>query len=322
MYDNSHNSETFDDKSLLNLALLLTLILFLIAIVSLYFTRSIRPPHGPGTLVVEESKNPFDDLVLEASSVLVADINTGEVYFEKNADEIVPLASITKIMTAVTALDILPQTSVITIDTSFLAQEGDSGLFGGEQWQLRDLLDVSLIESSNDAAAAIAATAGVRKVPEGDLSMGREQFIRNMNIKAASLGMATARFYNETGLDVSTEVSGGYSSARDLAKLYSYAIKKYPEIFEGTKESSVTIVSENNIGHNVTNTNKSVNKVPNIIASKTGYTDLAGGNLGIVFEPGLGNPIVVIVLGSSVDGRFTDVEKLSYAALEYIREER
>jgi D-alanyl-D-alanine carboxypeptidase len=317
METNYSNTE-LNDKNLLNLGLLLTVILFLIALVSLYTSRTIRHQYPEQTIVKELKSNPFNLVEIRAKSAIVINSKTGEVLFEKNADLRLPLASLTKIMTAVTALDLIPESKLITIDKTFLDPEGDSGFYIGEEWTVKDLLDLALVGSSNDAATALAATAGLKKISNENYALGRDEFLVLMNKKASELQMSTAWFYNETGLDVDKVVSGGYSSARDYSKLFKYAIERYPTIFEGTKENTFILTSASNVNHSVINTNKSTYSIPNLIASKTGYTDLAGGNLSIAFEPGLGDPIIVIVLGSTLDGRFADVRKLSVAALEYI----
>jgi D-alanyl-D-alanine carboxypeptidase len=67
------------------------------------------------------------------------------------------------------------------------------------------------------------------------------------------------------------------------------------------------------------NTNRETGKFPLLLASKTGYTDLAGGNLALAFDAGFNHPIVVVVLGSSYDGRFADAEKLVWSTLEYLQ---
>ncbi len=314
--------EGIDNKSLLHLALLLILVLSLFALVSLYVGRSIRAPHPAGTLT-EQSVNPFDTFSLEAKSAIVVDLQKNKILFEKDADVARPIASITKVMTAVTALDLVTESSVVTIDRTFLDEEGDSGLYPGERWQLRELLDLSLVGSSNDAAAAIAAVVGVSQIPESDLSMGRTEFIAKMNKKAQLLGMTSAVFRNETGLDIPSEnTTGGEASARDLVTLMQYAITNHRDIFDGTRQESVSLQSLNNISHTTRNTNTVVYEIPNVIVSKTGYTDLAGGNLAVVFDAGINKPIAVIVLGSTREGRFIDVKNLSYAALEYISEGR
>ena len=95
----------------------------------------------------------------------------------------------------------------------------------------------------------------------------------------------------------------------------------HPEIFNETASAKVTISSLAAFRYTATNTNERVVDVPGIIASKTGYTALAGGNLAIVIDAGIGRPIVVVALGSTAEGRFLDVETLAHASLETISAE-
>ena len=81
--------------------------------------------------------------------------------FAKNATTSLPLASITKVMTATVALSLVPETTFIPIDLEAIKQEGDSGLRVGEKWLLRDLIKLMLVESSNDAAYAVSSTVGI-----------------------------------------------------------------------------------------------------------------------------------------------------------------
>jgi D-alanyl-D-alanine carboxypeptidase len=195
-------------------------------------------------------------------------------------------------------------------------------LFGNERWKLKDLLDLTLLESSNDGANAIADNAGrislamasgqtaavSATVPDQvSTEQARQQFVDEMNKKAAEIGLTQTYFLNPTGLDENASVSGGYGSAHDVAILFSNAITKYPELFGVTRYESRTLTSLSNLKHNVKNTNTFVGDLPSLLGSKTGYTDLAGGNLVIAFDAGPNHPIVVSVLGSTEKGRFEAV---------------
>jgi len=309
-------NKELDTERLLNLGLLLILALSLIFLVSLYASRSFRI-HNPTSSLV--TQNPLDTVQIEARAAIVYDIKRKKILFEKNASQEMPLASLTKVMTAVTALDLIPNSSVVTIDKRFLEEEGDSGLHPGEDWRLRDLLDLSLVVSSNDAAAAVSATIGASFLTDPDLDLGREEFVRYMNKTAKEIGMGNAIFYNDTGLDINSKKNGGYASAREYTRLLSYALKKHPEIFEATRYEKVKITSLNNLRYNATNTNTALADIPNIIGSKTGFTDIAGGNVTTVFDLGLGQSVAIVVLGSSYDGRFSDLILLTEKTLEAIK---
>ena len=144
------------------------------------------------------------------------------------------------------------------------------------------------------------------------------QFVAGMNIRAEELGLSTMEFKNPTGLDVSLTEPGAVSSAKDVSLLLSYLLKNYPELIEPTTNPTTRVYSAAGIYHDAENTNNVLYRIPNLIGSKTGYTDLAGGNLTVAFDAGFNRPIVVTVLGSSRQERFTDVIALAEAVLEDI----
>ena len=260
----------------------------------------------------------FDNLSLEAKSVYVLDIKENKVLYKKNEFIQLPLASLTKLMMALTASKLVPSNSKITIKKEFLSAEGDSGLLADELWALSDLLDFSLMVSSNDGAMSVASVVGAFDLKTEDYNLGRKDFITKMNLTARELGLKQTYFTNESGLDVGG-VSGGYGSAIDVAKLMEYILKKSPEILEATKYQTLDISSLSKV-HKADNTNIDINKIPGLIGSKTGFTNMAGGNLVVVFDASIGHPIVAVVLGSGVDSRFSDVSALVKASLEYIRD--
>ena len=208
--------------------------------------------------------------------------------------------------------------SAITISYDSLNEEGDSGLFAFEEWNAKDLLDFMLVVSSNDGADALAAAAGGAKV----IRHGTEEdtpesaFVEEMNTIAQDIGLTQTYFVNETGLDPTTHLSGGYGSAKDAALLLEHIIMESPGLVEATTYPTVTFRSKSNFEHMATNTNEIIGSIPGLIASKTGFTDLAGGNLVVAFDAGINRPIVISVLGSSKEGRFTDVEQLVAASLQ------
>lgn len=267
---------------------------------------------------VPPRRSAFEGVSVQAKAAYVLDVSAGKALYAKNENMVLPLASVAKIMTAIAAVDAMPRNTVVRIRPEYLAQEGDTGLLVDESWQLKDLIDYSLVVSSNDGAAAIAAAAGFATSGATDVSAAESDFVLRMNAKARKIGLAHTAFSNPTGLDVDVARSGAYGTAKDMATLFSYALSNYPEILEATRYNRIRVNSLDNIPHVGINTNQGVNVVPGILASKTGYTDLSGGNLVIVFNAGLNRPIVVSVLGSTYDGRFEDVERLARAAMEEI----
>lgn len=260
----------------------------------------------------------FSQVVLEARGGYVLDLTTNVVLFSKNSEEVLPLASVTKLMTTFVAAENMSNSVVVSLTKDDLSTEGDSGLRVGERWRMGDLLDVMLVISSNDAAHAIAGLVG--GAGQQNVLGSHEHFIEMMNEKARTLGLATLKFYNESGLDLEqggvSIMAGGYGSAKDVALLVAELWKKYPTTLEITTRKDVRIVSQDGIAHILPNTNEALGQYPGMIGSKTGYTSLAGGNLAIIFDIGIGHPVVAVILGSTREGRFSDMRALTQATLK------
>ena len=239
--------------------------------------------------------------VLEAEAAFVWDASLNKVIYEKNSRAKMPLASLAKIMTALAALE--SGVEKVTVGREAVGEEGDTGLLVGENWNTDDLAAATLISSSNDGAATLSSSTA-----------NRGNFVISMNELAARLGLAETNFSNETGLDVSENGGGAYGSAENIGRLLYYAITRYPEVFEVTAYQSLRTESLSRKKHVFENTNRVIGEIPGALASKTGYTDLASGNLAVAFNAGIMRPIIVVVMGSSENGRFEDVKKLvSYA---------
>lgn len=267
--------------------------------------------------------NPYEHLPLHAQSVYVWDISTQRKLYSANGNARLPLASVAKIMTALVATESSPPKTQITITPSDILGEGDTGLYVGETWTLEKLLQFTLVASSNDGASAVAATLGahMNASTSTDRDLNKKQFIEKMNEKARAIGLTQTSFQNESGLDVGSNESGAYGSARDMAMLFAYIFHKYPEIFTATAYPELDLRSESNTLHRVANTNQDVEHISGIIGSKTGYTDLAGGNLVVVVDIGIGHPVVIAVLGSTREDRFADARQLIAATTAMITEQ-
>ncbi|OGG42007.1 hypothetical protein A2837_02260 [Candidatus Kaiserbacteria bacterium RIFCSPHIGHO2_01_FULL_46_22] len=248
----------------------------------------------------------FSDLYISAKSAIVIDLKTGEVLYEKSADQKLPLASITKLMTALVANEIVEEGMIVPITEEALAQSGDGGLKEGERFTLSRLTDLLLLTSSNDGAFALAFAAG-RTL---DTDAPAEAFVQAMNIRADELGLSSMSFRNPTGLDLTEDEAGAYGSARDVAKLLEYIVQNESAILEETTKAEAVYGDINGGTHSANNTNPVVDAIPGLIGSKTGYTTLAGGNLAIAWNAGVDRPVVAVVLASSHSGRFTDILRL------------
>lgn len=266
-------------------------------------SRKSEEKARPTAEIISEIKEaPFDNVKLEAKSAYVFDIVVEKPIFEFNAEAQLPLASLTKLMTAAVAKENIPEWALIEIGAEATKQEGDFGFLVGEKWKISDLLDAMLVSSANDAAAAIA--------------MSRSDFIPLMNKKSDELKLNQTYFLNSTGLDSSNYIAGAYGSARDVANLLNYLIKSHPSLLETTRYGEVRINSRI-----FKNTNELIDETPGIIAGKTGYSGLAGGNLAVVFDMGLEHPVIIVALGSSEEGRFEDVRILYNETLKYFSEQ-
>jgi D-alanyl-D-alanine carboxypeptidase len=262
-------------------------------------------PQSPASLTTE-SIRPLADIDIEAKAGFVYDITQQRVLFQKSADEPLPIASITKLMTALVAHELLSDETTISIPSTATVLDSTSGLRTGERLNTKSLLDYSLLASSNDAAHTLA-TAGGALIANTDTDT---VFVEAMNLRAKELKLPTLVFHNAHGLDKNTTEAGAYGSARDVSFLLEYIYRQYPELLEITTEDRTRIYNANGEFHDATNTNRVRSSIPQLLGSKTGYTVLAGGNLTVVFDAGFNRPIIVTVLGSSFAGRFTDVLSL------------
>lgn len=233
------------------------------------------------------------DPVLAARIALVADLETGEIYFKERADERWPMASITKLATAALARDRFPSGSPVGLgsqDFSMLGGDVSKNLREGEAYLAEDLIRAMLLFSSNESAEALAN------------SYGRSKFLSELNSLAVDWGMHATHFSDPTGLS-----AGNQSTARDLLRLAQKIQETYPELLGITRMRSA-VLTELSTGRAVEagNINAFAGQ-PFFIGGKTGYTDEARGNLLSVFEY-TGRPIVIIVMGT--EDRFRETERL------------
>jgi D-alanyl-D-alanine carboxypeptidase (penicillin-binding protein 5/6) len=311
------------------LSVALGLLVFVFGVTYIGATTTIsKKPIGPDVRVetalakqTEKSRtlsSVFNDTELRAKSAIVWDVEKQRVLFNKNADEQLPLASVTKLMTALVAYEILDPEKIITVPEDAIKTDGDSGLRAGEAFTVQDLTDLTLIVSSNDGATALSTIAGDAIGAEAD---AEAVFVRAMNLRAEELGLSETYFKNSTGLDVSETMAGAYGSARDVALLTEFMLTTVPDALALTNSNVTTIKSDSGEYHLAKNTNEVAGTIQGLIASKTGYTRLAGGNLAIAFNAGLNRPIIVVVLGSSQEGRFSDTLDLIERTRTYIENE-
>jgi len=265
---------------------------------------------------VEEARV-YDGLQLSAKGAYVFDASNDHVLFKRNPETQLPLASITKVALALVAAEALPMESNVTISRSAV-EKGGGGLTSGEKWRVRDLLDYMLIASSNTAAEALTEAAEPIMHDRYPEAPAGGAVIWRMNALARQLGLKATYFINPSGLDESLTQAGALGSAQDIATLFSYALRTNRDLFAGTSRTHATLGALNMPKRDVHNTNEALESIPHIYMGKTGLTDLAGGNLAIAFDAGENHPVIIVVLGSTPEGRFTDMEKLVSASMQLI----
>jgi D-alanyl-D-alanine carboxypeptidase len=258
--------------------------------------------------------DPFASVSLQAKSAYVMDVAEDRVLFSLNPDAQLPLASLTKIAMALAVSEVLTPDQVITIPYDTAASGSAERLAAGEQWKVQDVLNFTLIASSNNGADILASAANDAIHAHYPQSPAEGATLWRMNNIAQQLGLSRTYFLNDNGLDISTTQSGAYGSARDVARLVLYAASTSPAAFQATTQDSLSLTSVDGQKTSAFNTDLALGSIPGLVMGKTGYTDLAGGNLTVLFDVGLAHPVVAVVLGSTEQGRFDDMKELVAAA--------
>ncbi len=270
------------------------------------FAPIFNPTHKQEDLKGGYDKRAFDGVDVEAESYVVYDVLSKQIIVGKNEYVSYPLASITKVMTALTAVHTAPLTTKITVTSGSLDGGYDLGLKERQVWTLNDLLKYTLVFSSNDGAQLIA-----------DKLLGRSAFVEKMNSYSTELGYSM-KFTQPAGLDLKGEL-GGVGSAHDVARMMSLARGRLGDILDATTKTRLRVNSSTGFVIGIPNTNQHVDDFVGVEASKTGYTDSAGGNLVLSVDATLGRPVIIVVLGSTKEARFSDAYTLYLALLKSIR---
>ncbi len=259
------------------------------------------------------------DSELYALSAVLIDGDSGRILYEKDGFTARPMASTTKIMTLIVALEQADPEELVTV-SSYAAQMPDVqlGMKEGEQYRLGDLYYSLMLESHNDTAVAIAETVG------GSV----EGFADLMNQKAEELGLKSTYYITPNGLDASDDSGTHSTSAYDLARVLRYCIlesTKREEFLEitGTREKSFSNLEGDRIFH-VYNKNKYLDMNSDAISGKTGFTCDAGYcYVGAVENEG--RTFIVALLGcgwpNNKDYKWSDMNKLISYGEEYYTEQ-
>lgn len=239
---------------------------------------------------------------LTSAAVILMDDKTDTVLFEKNSDVVRPLASISKLMSALVLLDLNPDWKKIVEITPEVYDNNSHFVNVGEKFSMEDLWNVALIGSSNSAINALVSGAGIKK----------EDFVVKMNEKAQDLRLRTLRFVEPTGID-----ERNVGSARDIARMLKYALAS-DKIFNSLQTPEYY---SNPIGQKprrIWTTDWLLTKwVPNkfgelTIAGKTGYIDDSKYNFAVRIENGGKRAIRTVVLGAdTMEARFSEARDLA-----------
>jgi serine-type D-Ala-D-Ala carboxypeptidase (penicillin-binding protein 5/6) len=247
---------------------------------------------------------------LTAKSAIIYNPINNEVLFEKHANTAFGIASITKIMTGLIAIERVGTTEIITVSKDAVLTEGAEGnLSIGEHLTLADLIAIMMTESSNDAAVTIAEYIGTLYGAES-FHESQNIFVRMMNTKAAEIDLQSTQFQNVTGLDIDEDsgLLSNTSSAYDIAKLIAYSLR-YPLLWNANTLQN-TVMSQEGIVHEISTTHTILATEASIVSGKTGFTDTAGGGVATIAEIPLGKLSIIVVLSSTRDERFSDTHKL------------
>ncbi len=202
-------------------------------------------------------------------SYILADFETGEILEGYNVDEVIEMASISKLMSYLVIMDEVSKRNIslndiVIIDNDTTRIKGSSfNLEVGEKFTLKELIEASIVVSGNDATYALAKyIAGTE-----------EDFVKMMNQKAKELGFENARFYNSTGLPIKDRDIQNKMSTREIYRLTQHIIKNYPEILDISRIRSIEVISRDYFQRN---TNPLLNEIEGIDGLKTGFTNKAG----------------------------------------------
>ena len=243
------------------------------------------------------------EIAIDAKAALVLDLKTGRLLYQKNIYDRLPIASLTKIMTAIVVWERLDPNAIVTVRPTAVKADGErQDLYLKEQITVRNLMQLMLIRSSNDAAYALRDYASEQNI----------DLIVAMNEKAQELAMYNTHFTDPAGLD-----DTAFSTASDLAKEVTYALR-YDAIWNASRQATATIESaDGKISHDIKSTDELLGVLADIVGGKTGYTDGALGCMILIVNAPDNNKLIGIVLGSN--DRFESMKNLVQWALRAYR---
>lgn len=248
------------------------------------------------------------ELQINSTSYIVVDADTGEIYAQRNAHERRAPASLTKIFTAIEAIEEgAPETPIVTAEADMVSSEASQVGFGpGETFTVRELLYGMMLPSGNDAARALARGLGTQDGDSPD--QGQQRFLDRLNERLINMGLTDTHLVNPDGWGV----PGHYSSAYDLAAFTMYAIH-YPRFVQtfGTE-----LYDSDDGAYEFRNNNKMLDSYPGIVGGKTGYDNDAGWCLVNVAQRDGSRMIAVTLNGVAPDDWYDDNSVLLDYAFE------
>lgn len=236
----------------------------------------------------------IDSPEIGAKASLVFDSEKDKVLYQEDIDQVLPIASLSKIMTALVVLENIDPEEVVLVSQQAISGYGDrGGLVVNEEIRVRSLLHALLMESSNDAALALAEAAEIKT---------GNNFVVLMNNKAKELGLKGTKFSDPSGYN-----SDNVSTVMEIAQLVKYSFGQ-PLIWEIMKTPMIEMFSvDRKIRHYWINTDKLLARLENVVGGKTGYTEEAGGCLVLVVKENNGH-LISVILGA--EERFLETERL------------
>ncbi len=276
---------------------------------SLAGSLSSQKKESANSGLIPQRKEDYSDIKIFSGASVVIDVDSGTILHYDNGRENMPIASLTKMMTAVLVMEnVKDLDEPVTIDQEPLLTEGtkvgcpttghcvDERLHAGEKVTVGDLMKAMLLDSANDAAIALGR----------HIAGSQKEFAALMNEKARDLNLMDSHFCNPSGLDE----EGCYSSAYDIARIAAYSMR-FDKIWSITKTSETNICSiDGRYTHKLKNTDLLLDQIPNCLGGKTGFTYKAGKSLMLAAADPLDGQHKIIAVILNDNDRWADMKKL------------
>lgn len=248
---------------------------------------------------------------ISAEAVMVKRLKNGAVLFEQRANDTLPIASLTKLMTALLLAEASsPLTEVVFSAEAKHTGEQDekrSAVPAGERLKAEDVIKMLLISSDSDAAYAAGEAVATKREPTRRALPFAERmsfFVALMNERARTLGLASTHFANPTGSDH----PDNSSTAHDVTELAEFITRDQPELWTVSRTQETFIFGTGGARYGLVNTNPLLKEYPAIYGSKTGFTDAAGGTLLLLYQIAPADFLSIVLLRS--EDRFGDSRAL------------